>query len=153
VKRLAMRVFARLPRPVRRLIVRLMTPSFTVGAVIALKRTDGALLLVEQRHTLGWALPGGLLERGESAADAVVREVAEEVGITIDPARLPIPFAVVAPRVRRVDIVYVMTWFGSVSLRPGPDTDEVTSVGWYYLDALPAVTEPTLDILRDVRLR
>jgi 8-oxo-dGTP pyrophosphatase MutT (NUDIX family) len=152
VKRLAMSVFRWLPRPLRRLLVRLVTPSYTVGAVLALRRTDGALLLVEQRHSPGWALPGGLLNRGESPSEGLVREVAEEVGITIDPAKLPRPFAVVAPRVRRVDVVYVMTAFGAVAARRGPDTDEVTRVGWFALDALPEISDATVDILRDVRL-
>jgi 8-oxo-dGTP diphosphatase len=147
-----MRVFRHLPRPLRRLIVRLATPSYTVGAVLALRRTDGALLLVEQRHSPGWALPGGLLNRGESPSDAVVREVAEEVGITLDPAKLPRPFAVVAPRVRRVDVVYVMVAFDVITARKGPDTDEVIGVGWFALDSLPEVSDATLDILRDVRL-
>jgi 8-oxo-dGTP diphosphatase len=147
-----MRVFRYLPRPLRRLIVRCFTPSYTVGAVMALRRTDGALLLVEQRHSPGWALPGGLLNRGESPSEAVVREVAEEVGITIDPAKLPRPFAVVAPNVRRVDVVYVMVAFDAVTARRGPDTDEVTAVGWFDLAKLPEVSDATIDILRDVRL-
>jgi 8-oxo-dGTP diphosphatase len=152
VKRFAMRVFRHLPRPLRRMLIRSITPSYTVGAVLALKRTDGALLLVEQRHSPGWALPGGLLNRGESPSDGLVREVAEEVGLTLDPAKLPRPFAVVAPRVRRVDVVYVMVAFEAVSARRGADTDEVIRVGWFALDALPDVTDATVDILRDVRL-
>jgi 8-oxo-dGTP diphosphatase len=147
-----MRVFRYLPKPLRRLIVRCLTPQFTVGAVLALRRPDGTILLVEQRHTPGWALPGGLLDRGESPSDAVVREVAEEVGLTIDPATLPRPFAVVAPRVRRVDVVYVVVAFDAVAVRRGPDTDEVTGVRWFALNDLPEVSDATRDILRDVRL-
>ncbi|MBV9486401.1 MAG: hypothetical protein JO246_10120, partial [Frankiaceae bacterium] len=46
MKRAAMRVFRRLPRPVRRMIIRAITPSYTVGAVLALQRSDQTLLLV-----------------------------------------------------------------------------------------------------------
>jgi 8-oxo-dGTP diphosphatase len=152
VKRLAMRAFRRLPKPLRRLIVRSYTPSYTVGAVLALRRPEGTILLVQQRHTPGWALPGGLLQRGESAADAVVREVAEEVDLRLDPGRLPRPFAIVSPRVRRVDVVFVMTAFEPVAVRRGPDTDEVMNVRWFPLDGLPEVSEPTVDILRGVNL-
>src|SRR5438105_4547980 len=102
-----MRVFRRLPRPMRRMIIRLITPSYTVGAVLALQRSDGTLLLVEQRHSPGWALPGGLLRRRELPSDGLVREVEEEVGIRLDPASLASPTAVLSPRVRRVDIVYL----------------------------------------------
>src|ERR1700759_4453260 len=107
--RAAMRVFRRLPRPVRRPIIRSFTPSYTVGAVLVLQRSDGAVLMVEQRHTPGWALPGGLLRRGELPSDGVIRGVTEEVGLGLDPTPLPLPYSVLAPRVRRIDIVYVIT--------------------------------------------
>lgn len=147
-----MRVFRRLPRPVRRVIIRSFTPSYTVGAVLALQRADGMLLLVEQRHTPGWALPGGLLRRGELPADGLIREVAEEVGVVLDPWALPLPVAVLAPRVRRVDVVYSMPEGDVLMPRRGEDTDEVIGVGWFALDALPDLNDATLDILRGVRL-
>jgi 8-oxo-dGTP diphosphatase len=152
VKRLAMRVFRRLPRPLRRVIIRSFTPSYTVGAVLALQRSDGSLLLVEQRHSPGWALPGGLLRRGETPSEGLLREVEEEVGVVLDPARLPLPLAVLAPRVRRVDVVYVSARGDEFAPRRGPDEDEVTRVGWFALDSLPEVSDATVDILQGVRL-
>jgi 8-oxo-dGTP pyrophosphatase MutT (NUDIX family) len=152
VKRLALRVFRRLPRSLRRLIIRVVTPSYSVGAVLALIRADGKILLVEQRHSPGWALPGGLLNRGEDTAHGVVREVREEVGLTIDPDTLPVPYAVLAPVPRRVDIVYVSRADGDSDHARIADDLEVTGVGWFALDALPDVSEPTRDILHGVRL-
>jgi 8-oxo-dGTP diphosphatase len=147
-----MAVFRNSPRPLRRLAIRAVSPTYTAGAVLALVRADGSMLLVRQRHTGGWALPGGLMNRGEPAADAVAREVFEEVGIRIDPAELPVPFAVVSPRVRRVDIVFVCSAGPQVHAQRGADQDEVLDVGWFTRDALPEVTEPTLDILAGARL-
>jgi 8-oxo-dGTP diphosphatase len=147
-----MRVFRRLPRPLRRLIIRQFTPSYTVGAVLALRRSDGKLLLVEQRHTAGWALPGGLLRRGELPADGLIREVAEEVGVGLDPAKLPLPVAVLAPRVRRIDIVYLSEDGDVLAPTRGSDTDEVIGVGWFDLHSLPELNDATTDILRGVRL-
>jgi 8-oxo-dGTP pyrophosphatase MutT (NUDIX family) len=147
-----MRVFRRLPRPVRRLIIRSFTPSYTVGAVLALRRSDGTLLLVEQRHSPGWALPGGLLRRGELPSDGLIREVEEEVGLALDRAALPLPVTVLAPRVRRVDIDYLSDDGDVVAPKRGVDRDEVIGVGWFALDALPEVSDATIDILRGVRL-
>jgi 8-oxo-dGTP diphosphatase len=147
-----MRVFRRLPRPVRRLVIRSFTPSYTVGAVLALQRSDGTLLMVEQRHSPGWALPGGLLHRGETPDEGLMREVEEEVGLRLDPAHLPLPVAVLAPRVRRVDVVYLSTDGDSYTPRRGADRDEVKSVGWFALDALPEVSDATIDILHGARL-
>jgi 8-oxo-dGTP pyrophosphatase MutT (NUDIX family) len=152
MKRAAFATFRRMPRPVRLAAIHAATPSYTVGVVMALRDVDDRLLMVKQRHTGGWALPGGLLGRHESAADGIVREVAEEVGLTLDPDRLPIPLASVAPRARRVDVVYSFRAGPDVHPRIGADDVEVTDVGWYPLDDLPDVTLPTLDILRGVRL-
>ncbi len=46
------------------------------------------VLLVRQPSGEGWALPGGKRERGESAGRAAARELAEETGIAVAPARL-----------------------------------------------------------------
>ncbi|CAB1128217.1 NUDIX hydrolase [Candidatus Hydrogenisulfobacillus filiaventi] len=52
----------------------------------------GPFLLVRHRHPERgedfWCLPGGWVEPGESLADAVRREVAEETGLTVEPEGL-----------------------------------------------------------------
>lgn len=45
----------------------------------------GELLVVRKRGTSTFMLPGGKVERGETHREAVVREVAEEVGLALDP--------------------------------------------------------------------
>jgi 8-oxo-dGTP pyrophosphatase MutT (NUDIX family) len=151
VKKAAFALFRRLPAPVRRAVIHLFTPSFTVGAVAVIRRSDGRVAFVDQRHSPGWALPGGLLGRGEPAATALVRELAEELGLVMDPLTLPVPHASVNARVRRVDVVYLLDVPASTTLL-GDDHAEVISTGWFGLDALPELSEPTVDILRAVRL-
>jgi ADP-ribose pyrophosphatase len=43
------------------------------------------LLMVERNDGLGWAVPGGHVEPGETGLQAAVRELAEETGLAIDP--------------------------------------------------------------------
>ena len=146
-----MTAFRRLPAPLRRAAVRAGTPSYTVGAVALLRRGDGRVLFVDQRHSDGWALPGGLLRRGECPDDAVVREVAEEVGVSLSVSDLPVPVAAVNARVRRVDLVYLLE--APVGADPHQEDEaEVRRVGWFAPEELPEVSEPTLEILRAVRL-
>jgi 8-oxo-dGTP pyrophosphatase MutT (NUDIX family) len=102
-RRTALALFARLPRRARVRIVRLLTPAHTVGAVCLLEH-DGRLLLLDQHHRPGWTLPGGLLNRGETAAQAVVREVHEETGLRIS-VDLPVT-AIIDPSSRRVDVLF-----------------------------------------------
>ena len=49
----------------------------------AVRNVAGEVLLVRRIDDGYWELPGGRLEVGESAAQAVIREVAEEAGVTI----------------------------------------------------------------------
>jgi ADP-ribose pyrophosphatase YjhB (NUDIX family) len=58
-------------------------------AAFAVVRNDlGRILLVRRADDGYWELPGGRVEVGESASAAVVREVAEEAGATIEITRL-----------------------------------------------------------------
>jgi ADP-ribose pyrophosphatase YjhB (NUDIX family) len=50
----------------------------------AVRISAGDLLLVRRIDDGNWELPGGRIEVGESASDTVVREVAEESGVTIE---------------------------------------------------------------------
>lgn len=61
-----------------------LQPTPGVGAVIV---ADGRLLLVRRgrgAYQDYWAVPGGRQRRGETMRDAVVREVREETGLTVD---------------------------------------------------------------------
>jgi ADP-ribose pyrophosphatase YjhB (NUDIX family) len=59
-------------------------PVVGVGAVIV---RDGRALIVRRGHEPRkgeWSLPGGLVNLGESLADAVRREVKEETGLEVE---------------------------------------------------------------------
>jgi ADP-ribose pyrophosphatase YjhB (NUDIX family) len=58
-------------------------PEACVGAVVV---RDDALLMIRRGHGPAggtWSLPGGRIERGETAAEALVREVGEETGVDV----------------------------------------------------------------------
>ncbi len=59
------------------------SPMITVDAVI--ERDDKILLIKRKNGPFGgcWALPGGFVEYGESAEDAIIREVKEEANLDI----------------------------------------------------------------------
>ncbi|NHC13240.1 NUDIX hydrolase [Motilibacter deserti] len=59
-----------------------------VGAVVV---DDGRLLVVRRAHAPSaglWSVPGGKVEPGETDAQAVVREAAEETGLRVHVGRL-----------------------------------------------------------------
>jgi ADP-ribose pyrophosphatase YjhB (NUDIX family) len=137
-RRLALRVYRVLPRRLRILAVRIIAPGHTVGALCFLEREDGRVLVLCQYHRDGWTLPGGLLNRGEDPARAVVREVREETGLAV---AVDLPFAtLVAPGSRRVDVLFHVPVTGEVPVRAD---GEAMRAEWLALDEIGAVDEPT----------
>jgi 8-oxo-dGTP pyrophosphatase MutT (NUDIX family) len=53
------------------------------AAFAAVRNLAGEVLVVRRIDDGYWELPGGRIDVGESAAQAVIREVAEESGVTI----------------------------------------------------------------------
>lgn len=64
-----------------------MAPRIRLRAAAVITR-PGQVLLHRAEGDLFWALPGGGVEPGESAAQALVREMHEELGVAVEPGGL-----------------------------------------------------------------
>lgn len=151
LRKIGFSAFGRLPRRVRVLAVRAGTPGFTVGALVLLQRAGdpGSVLLVHQRHTRQWALPGGLLRRGEGAPDGVRREVLEELGLTLDVADTAHAVGVLVDQgPRRVDVLFACT-LAADAPTPAPAHVEVSDVRWCSVGELPSITAITAGVLAE----
>ncbi len=124
-----------------------------VGAVV--RDAEGRLLVVQRANEPGrglWSVPGGRVEPGESAHEAVVREVAEETRLTVVVSRL----AGVVERAAPGGGVYVIEDYVAqtapgtdpAALEPGDDALAAAWVPVEDLDDLPCV-EGLLEALRD----
>lgn len=143
---LLLRFYQRMPTWLRRRIVRTVAPSFTVGAMCFIERGDGAVLLVRQAYRTRWGVPGGLLQRGEEAADGARREVFEEVGLAID--LVGEPRVVVDAEPQRVDIVFRAKVASGVD--PGtaaPQSPEILETRWFARESLPELQHETVTAL------
>lgn len=64
-------------------------PESTIRVSAVVLRDDrGGVLTVRKRNTNRFMLPGGKPEAGESSTAAAIREVAEELAVELDVARL-----------------------------------------------------------------
>jgi 8-oxo-dGTP diphosphatase len=139
-------VFRRLPPFLRRRIVRLMTPSFTVGAICLIERADGKVLLVQQVYRTAWGIPGGLSKRGEDIAACAKREVLEETGVVID--LVGEPAVVVDAGPQRVDVAYRARPAAGVDVTEvRPRSPEIRDVRWFALDELPELQHEAVSAL------
>ena len=59
--------------------------SLVPGASAVVINDEGNILLQRRRDNARWALPGGVMDIGESIAQTVIREVQEETGLEVEP--------------------------------------------------------------------
>lgn len=124
----------------------------TVMVVVALALIDAkGRVLVQQRpadkqHGGLWEFPGGKVEAGESCEQAIVREIDEELGLTVKASALfPISFAnqVASPGGRSIVLLLygAREWSGvAVALEPG------SAVLWVDAQQMLALSMPPLDV-------
>ena len=108
-------------------------PTPTVDVIM---EVEGGVVLIERKNPpVGWAIPGGFVDEGESVAAAAVREALEETRLEVelleqffcysDPAR--------DPRQHNISVVFI----GRASGTPR-GADDAATARVFALDALPA---------------
>jgi 8-oxo-dGTP diphosphatase len=130
-------------------------PYLTVDAVVLRYAPDEfgwfapeILLVKRKREPIGWALPGGFVDYGESTKSAIIRELKEETGLTVkntpellcvrsDPDR--------DPRQHTVSVVYLFNYYeGELKTN---DPDEVDDIKFFPLSELPDMVFDHKEIL------
>lgn len=150
MRRSGLRLFGKLPSSARRFVVRRVAPAWTAGSMAIIERDDGRWLMVKPVYRAGWSLPGGLIDRGESPADAVVREVMEELGLRVRTEAEP--WVVFDAKMRRVETVFRAELIDDVDLDSIQIcTHELDRVGWFSPDDPPSIEQEALDVVAVIR--
>jgi mutator protein MutT len=130
-----------------------------VGVGIVVKRSDGAILLVERGGPPlegCWSVPGGKVELGETTAAAAVREVGEETGIAVAVERLlTVVDRILPAEDGRIEYHYVLVEYlarpleGTAEPRAASDARQARWVPRAEVGALPLVPglEAVLNLL------
>jgi 8-oxo-dGTP diphosphatase len=126
-------------------------PTMVPVVAVALIAQDRRVLLQRRREDREfgglWEFPGGKIEAGESPESALLREVAEELGIALDPVALaPLSFASdprlpPVPRQPHVILLYTCrSWTGE------PRCLDASALGWFAPAELRQLPMPPLDV-------
>lgn len=113
-----------------------------IGGDAAIFNAAGAVLLIQRRDDQLWAMPGGLIEVGETTVEGTCREAWEETGIAVRPLLLVGVYDSrrVGTRSRRHLVQFV---FLCQPLDPESEpvvTDETLDARWFAVDTLPALS-------------
>ena len=124
-------------------------PTWLPVVAAAISRADGRFLLQRRpagkQHAGLWEFPGGKVETGETPAIALVREIAEELDIVLEPGSLePLTFAESRAADGSPAIVILLYKAGRWHGEPRPL--EGGELGWFSPAEARALAKPPLDV-------
>ena len=133
-----------------------MALDIVLVAACALVDADGRVLLArrpEGKPLAGlWEFPGGKVEKGETPEEALIRELAEELGITVaKPCLAPLTFASHSYEAFHLlmPLYACRRWQGTVSAREGQELAWVRPIRMSDYP-MPPADEPLRAMLRDL---
>ncbi len=125
-----------------------------IAAFLVLQKDNQVLL--QRRYQTGWqdgnySLVSGHFEGNETAAECIIREAAEEIGISLQPADLTVAHMMHYRAADREYIYVFLTaqqWQGQIV---NQEPDKCDQLSWQPLDQLPDnVIEPVRRALEDI---
>jgi ADP-ribose pyrophosphatase YjhB (NUDIX family) len=145
IKIILLKIWRLLPVRIQVLLSRVIRPLFQVFSVAVIFNADRKVLLVKstyQRHH-PWGLPGGSLEYGETAEEALLREIWEETNLTIEIEKF---LFVKTWKPDRVGLYYLCR-IKDGEFRP---SDEVCELDYFSPDNLPDVRSQDVDLIKQI---
>jgi len=123
-------------------IIEASRPKYTVCSVVIFNDGLGRVLLQKRKNTSQmnneYAFIGGAVEYGETPEEAAIREVQEEVGVTIEPSYLKFKHVMHTkyPTGTTLTALFfeIKAWHGIPRIM---EPDKAADLGWYSSDDLP----------------
>jgi ADP-ribose pyrophosphatase YjhB (NUDIX family) len=103
---------------------------------------DGRVLLVREISDGKWTLPGGWADVNQSAAECVVREIAEESGFVARPLKLAAvrDYQKSSHAPRNLDSIYKLFFICEITGGAARASDETSEAAFFSREALPPLS-------------
>jgi mutator protein MutT len=131
LKKAVRRIWRLISPDARAWLVRKTQSSFTVSAAAVVLNEKGEVLLLNHvlRPYSNWGFPGGFLDFGEQAEEAIRREVREETGIEVTRLKLI--------SIRTSGAHIEVLFFAFADGEPSVRSAEIIELQWFAVGDLP----------------
>lgn len=119
-------------------------PKPTVDIII--DQNDSVLLIERNNPPLGWALPGGFVDEGESVERAAIREAKEETNLDVNLKQLLYVYSNPKRDSRQHNISVVFIAEASGEMKAG---DDASKAEYFSFQELPALAFDHREIIED----
>ncbi|WKZ94922.1 NUDIX domain-containing protein (plasmid) [Chimaeribacter arupi] len=108
---------------------------------------DGKVFLVRVRNNTLWYFPGGKIAEGEDAASALLRELYEELTISVTIEDIRFLTDIIGPSHDGGDLVHLYLYTMN-TLPPCTPGNEVSETGWFSLSETHSMAPAVIKTLR-----
>ncbi len=145
MKRFLLKIWKQFPAWLQQLLSRVIRPLFQVFSAAVMFDDQKRIFLVKLTYQRfhPWGLPGGGLEYGETAEDAVLREVWEETGLKVEIEKLLLNKTFSPDK-------FAMYYLCTIKDGVFQPSDEVSEYGYFRLDNLPDVRPRDYALINEI---
>ena len=145
MRRFLLQVWRVLPLWLQVVLSRVIRPLFQVFGAAIILDSENRLFLVRSTYQRfhPWGMPGGALEYGEPADEAVIREVCEETGLHVEAEKLLLVKTFAPDKFA----LYYLCVIKNGVFHP---SDEVSECGYFSLDNLPDIRPRDHEIIDQI---
>lgn len=145
MKKLLLKIWRLFPGWLQNVAARLIRPLFQVFSAAVIFNEKDQILLVKLTYQRfhPWGIPGGGIDYGEQPQDAVIREMFEETGMTVEVERFLLAKTWIPARVG----LYYLCRVTDGEFQP---SDEVAEIGYFSKDNLPDVRPLDVELIQKI---